>query len=125
MNVSLLAATVLILVLGAAHSYLGERFILVRLFRRADLPRIFGSDTFTRHTLRFAWHLTTVVWYGIAVLLYWMAGVQRPLSIAAVGAVVSATAFASAVVAFIGSRARHPAWVVFLAVAALVWHGTH
>jgi len=60
-NTFLAAAALLIPALGAAHSVLGERYILIRLFRRSDLPKLFGSDTFTRRTLRFAWHLTTVV----------------------------------------------------------------
>jgi hypothetical protein len=33
---------------GLAHSCLGERAILIRLFRRPNLPRLFGSDVFTR-----------------------------------------------------------------------------
>ena len=52
MNGWLLAAAVLTLAVGAAHSYLGARYILIRLFRRADLPHLFGSDVFTRRTLR-------------------------------------------------------------------------
>jgi hypothetical protein len=58
-----LAATLAVLV-GAAHSYLGERYLLVRPFRRGGLPPLHGSDVFTRRTLRFAWHVTTVAWWG-------------------------------------------------------------
>ena len=53
-------AALLAVLLAVAHSSLGERFILIRLLRRQDLPRLFGSDRFTRGTLRFAWHLTSV-----------------------------------------------------------------
>lgn len=126
MNVLLVVAATLVFLLGAAHSYLGERYILIRLFRRADLPRLFGSDLFTRRTLRFAWHLTSVVWWGIAALL--LAGARadsRTLPLAQVGAVVAATALASAVVTFAGSRGRHLAWLVFLAIGVLAWLGTH
>ena len=125
MNVALITAAGLILALGAAHSYLGERYILIRLFRRSDLPPLFGSDLFTRRTLRFAWHLTTVVWWGVAVLLL---GVARSSSATVahtqVGAVVAATALASAVVTVTGSRGRHLAWLVFLAIGVLAWLGT-
>jgi len=38
---------------------------------------------------------------------------------------VAATAAVSAVVTLIGSRGRHLAWLVFLAIAALAWLGTH
>jgi hypothetical protein len=121
----LTAAAVLIALVGAAHSGLGERYILIRLFRRSDLPKLFGSDVFTRLTLRFAWHLTTVVWLGIAALLLLAAraGAQT-LATAQVGAVLAATSLASAVVSLVGSRGRHPAWLAFLAIGWLVWAGT-
>jgi hypothetical protein len=124
-NALLATAAFLAFALGAAHSVLGERYILMRLFRRSDLPKLFGSDVFTRRTLRFAWHLTTVVWWGVAALLLVAAragGGAMPLG--QLGAVVAATAAASAVVTFIGSRGRHLAWLVFLAIAVLVWLGT-
>jgi hypothetical protein len=54
----LLAAATLTCLLALAHSYLGERYILTRLFRRDDLPRLLGGTGFTKRTLRFAWHLT-------------------------------------------------------------------
>jgi hypothetical protein len=38
-------------------------------FRRGDLPKLFGGVEFTQHTLRFAWHLTSVAWMGFAGLL--------------------------------------------------------
>ena len=125
MRVALVIASLLILALGVVHSYLGERYIIVRLLRRSDLPRLFGSDEFTRHTLRFAWHLTTVVWLGLALLLLVMARAsEAALSLRAVGAVLTATAAVSAVVTVVGSRTRHPASYVFLAIAVLTWVGT-
>ena len=108
-------AAVLLLAIGLAHSYLGERYILVRLFRR-DLPALFGSDAFTKRTLRFAWHLTTVAWWGYAaLLLFQFASARTSLR------VISVTFLVSAVVSLVGARGRHLSWVVFLAVAGLTW----
>ena len=73
MSPPLLAAAVLAGLTGVAHSYLGERYILIRLFRRQDLPHLFGSDVFTRRTLRVAWHLTSIAWWGSA-FLFWALG---------------------------------------------------
>ena len=123
MTLSLLLAAVLTFALGAAHSYLGERYILIRLFRRTDLPHLFGSDLFTRRTLRFAWHLTTVAWWGCGVLLLIAARSLAPLSRPALGGVLAGTFLASGLVTLIGSRGRHLAWPVFLAIAALSWFG--
>ena len=107
---------------GAAHSYLGERYILIRLFRRPDLPRLFGSDLFTKRTLRFAWHLTTVAWWGLGTLLVLLA---HDATTARLGAVISATFGATALLTALGSRGRHLAWPVFLAIAAAAWYATH
>jgi hypothetical protein len=125
MNTLLLAAACLILLVGAAHSYLGERYIFVRLFRRTDLPKLFGSDLFTRRTLRFAWHLTTVSWWGLAALLAVTAASRSgTVSLGEIGAVLGATSLVSAVVAFVGSRGKHLSWIAFLAIAALAWLGS-
>ena len=51
--------------IGVAHSVLGERYILIRLFRRNNLPKLFGGPEFTILTLRFAWHITTIAWWGL------------------------------------------------------------
>ena len=122
-SVALDVAGGLAVAVGAAHSYLGERYILMRLLRRGDLPRLFGSDLFTRRTLRFAWHLTTVAWWGLAALLLVAARSPDPISRTALGGIVAGTFLASALVTLLGSRGRHLAWVVFLAIAAGAWFG--
>jgi hypothetical protein len=124
MNLWLLVAALLVVLLGAAHSYLGERYILIRLFRRDDLPKLFGSDVFTKRTLRFAWHLTTVAWLGLAALVVLITRPGAAPSRGAVGAAVAATAAVSAVVTVVGSRGRHLAWAVFVAIAAAAWIGS-
>lgn len=125
MNFLLVLAAALALAVGAAHSYLGERYILIRLFRRPDLPNLFGGDVFTKRTLRFAWHLTTIAWWGFAALLFLAAPRSvDPLSIRRLGAAVAATFLVTAAVTFAGSRGRHLAWPVFLAIALATWFGT-
>jgi hypothetical protein len=104
------AALVLAILLAAAHSYLGERYILIRLFRRADLPKLFGGTAFTTRTLRFAWHLTSLAWIGLATTLVLPGRVAE---------VVALTFGTSGLAALAGSRGRHLSWVVFLAIAAL------
>jgi hypothetical protein len=123
-NAVLLGAGALSVGIGAAHSYLGERYILIRLFRRQDLPKLFGSDQFTRRTLRFAWHLTTVAWWGFGALLVLMAAAapgERAWQ--EVGAVVAAVFAISAFLTFVASRGRHLAWLGFLVIALAAWYG--
>ena len=120
MNIALLTAAVLLGLTAAAHSFLGERYILVRLFRRDDLPRLFGSDWFTRRTLRFAWHLTSVAWLGFAALLVTLADGEATARHVLLG-VIAVTFLVTSAIAALASRGRHLAWPVFLAVAALAW----
>lgn len=105
--------------LGIAHSVLGERYILQRLFRRPDLPTLFGSDLFTKRTLRFAWHLTSIAWWGIAA-----AFVALGFNSARGGVVILAGMFAlSGIMALAASRGRHLAWVILLAIGLFAWLG--
>lgn len=115
-------AGMLLVGIGVAHSYLGERYILIRLFRRGGLPKLFGGTAFTRNTLRFAWHITTLAWFGFAALLLQMA--TGGLEASMVARVIGVTFLLHAVVAFVPSRGRHLSWVVFLAVGAIALHAS-
>ena len=110
-------AAALLLAIGIAHSYLGERYILIRLFRRDDLPKLFGGTAFTTGTLRFAWHLTTVAWWGFASMLVAIAGPgldeEQALK------TIAAVAVVSGLFPLVFTRGRHLSWMVFFAVAAL------
>lgn len=116
---ALTAAAALVFLLGAAHSVLGERYILIRLFRRSDLPRLFGGTAFTTRTLRFAWHLTTVIAWGLAALLWQLGqGVTDPRSLARTLAV---TLLVSALLPLVITRGRHLSWLVLLVAGGLAW----
>lgn len=110
-------AAALVVALSLAHSWLGERYLLQRLFRRDDLPRLFGSADFTRRTLRFAWHVTSVAWLGLAAVLVVLA--RPPISANALGLAVGLAFLVQGVVALVGSRGRHLSWPAFLAVGVL------
>lgn len=119
-NVPLLFAAVLAAGVGVAHSWLGEQYLLARLLRRDDLPKLFGADTFTRRTLRFAWHLTTIAWWGFAAVMVALSGSLPGVPVGrAVLLAISLTFFASAALTCVASRGRHLAWPVFLAIAIL------
>ncbi|HXO22810.1 MAG TPA: hypothetical protein VOA87_23070, partial [Thermoanaerobaculia bacterium] len=74
-------------------------------------------------TLRFAWHLTSLAWWSFAALLlvYGARGVREPETAALT--VIAVTFLISAIVACVGSRGRHYAWIVFLLIAVAVWLG--
>jgi hypothetical protein len=117
---ALYTAAILLFLLGLAHSVLGERFILVRLFRRDNLPKLFGGTEFTTRTLRFAWHITTVAWWGMALLL-WQAA-SRGLTQESVLTVLGYTIILSGVLPLVITRGRHLSWIVlFLAGGLVLW----
>lgn len=111
-------AIVLLLLMGVAHSYLGERYILIRLSKRDNLPEVLGSAAFTMGTLRFVWHLITVAWGALAFLIFsaWYGAISKDEVLAAIGI----TALVSAAFPLFFTRGKHLSWVVFLLVGALV-----
>jgi hypothetical protein len=122
MELALYLAALTTLAIGIAHSYMGERYLLMRLFRRQDLPKLFGSTDYTRRTLRFAWHVTTVAWLGFAALLVMLA--HPPVSAQAVGTVIGAVFLLHFAVSLFGSRGRHYSWVAFLVIGVLATWAT-
>jgi hypothetical protein len=109
-------------IIGIAHSYLGETRIFPRLMRCADLPRLRGTVEFTQAILRWAWHLTSLAWFGFAYLLVLIAMGRTP------GAVELARTIAvlfglSGLIAFVTSRGKHIAWPLFALVALASWFG--
>ncbi len=122
MQILLYAAAFLAFAIGFAHSLLGEKYILTRLFRRENLPKLFGSTDFTIKTLRFAWHLTTIAWWGFAAILILLA--HPPVHASSIGAVIACTFAVHFLVAAIGSKGRHLSWIVFLIIAICAYFAT-
>lgn len=122
LNALYLVAACLCVGLGLAHSYLGERYILIRLFRRTDLPKLFGGTEFTTRTLRFAWHLTSVAWWGAAALFFQLT--QGPMASETVAAILAVVFLVSAGITLFASRGRHLAWPVFLVIGLIALYGS-
>jgi len=120
----------MIFLLAMAHSFLGERFILRRLFRRGNLPHLFGGEDFTRRTLRFGWHLTTVLMWGSAGILWLLAGggngaaaTEQGETLVVIPRLIALMYLGCALASAIGVRLRHFSVWIFLMSAGLVWLG--
>jgi hypothetical protein len=109
----LIIATMLLVLCGLVHSILGEKYILIRLFKRDNLPHLFGSDQFTKGTLRFAWHVTTLAWFGFAALL-----IQLPESVPVL-LTVSIVFALSGVFSAYYTKGKHLSWLVFFVISGL------
>lgn len=126
LNMNLAVSAVLLAVLVLGHSVVGELMILAPLGKARDLPAVRGSVRFTLNTLRFVWHVVTVMGLGIAAILFHFA--QWPAFDASQLFVLRALALtcgAGCVVALVGSRAKHPSWIVLAVIAVLTWIGAN
>ena len=112
---------VLAILIGFIHSYLGEKYLLIRLLRRDDLPKLLGSEWFTKRVLRFAWHITTLACWGFGAILYLLAKPSADLrhDILLVTGVVFL--FSGALSAGF-TNGKHLSWVVFWAIAGISFY---
>ena len=117
--VMLYLAAALMFVTGLAHSCLGERYLLMRLFKRDNLPKLLRDAAFTKGTLRFVWHLTTVAWWGLAYIVF--SAAQSELTAARTLRAIAVVALVSGLFPLFFTRGRHLAWIVFFVVGALLW----
>ena len=62
------AAIVALILVSFLHSYFGEKRLLVPLFKHRG-NAVLESDL-ARLVLRFAWHLTSLLWVLMAMVLY-------------------------------------------------------
>lgn len=121
MNLYLAAAGGLSILLGLAHTIIGEYLIFRRL--RSKAATASTPDMLpVRHlaALWSSWHLLTLLAGGIGSVLIWMAGQPPAANLAVLKAILAATFLASAVFWILGTRGRHPAWLVFLTIAILI-----
>tara|TARA_Y100001960_G_scaffold332606_1_gene433769 strand:+ start:909 stop:1283 length:375 start_codon:yes stop_codon:yes gene_type:complete len=121
MEVLMYLAALLIMCVAFAHSYLGERYILVRLFKRSEMPHLFGGPQFTINTLRFAWHLTSVAWVGFAAIIVALSVPELDRWVLA--KIIIATFGVHGIVALLASKGKHLSWVFFLLISILVCLG--
>jgi hypothetical protein len=123
MNTYFLIAALLTFLMGLSHSVMGERFFLVRLFKREPLHH-FGDAVFVNRTTRIAWHLTTIAWWNAAAILMVFTFRELDNTVVIVGRIVSNIFLLSGILSLIGSRGRHLSWVIFFLISLVSWLGT-
>jgi hypothetical protein len=118
MNLSLAIAGVLAALLAITHSWLGEKWIIQPVLAIDNMPALFGSQRGMKKILRFAWHLTSVFFLGMAAVLlhYSVLGKDRHVLF-----IIAVTYLLSAVMTLAVSRGRHYAWAMFLTIGLLTW----
>jgi hypothetical protein len=117
-NKLLWLAAVLLAVIGVMHSYLGEKYVLGRLLALPNLPLLRHDVPFTHAVIRFAWHITSLAFWGFSAILVVMA--VRPVGDArAIGAVLALTFLLCGLLIVFTAGLRHPAWpLLFISAVA-------
>lgn len=115
---SLLVAAVLTLGVSFVHSWLGER-VLIRPLLAAPASQGPLARGFMRGIIRHAWHVTSLAWAGMGLVLAGFAFApldpQGRWAVAAIGAVFLAHGLYVLAI----SRGRHLVWLAFLAIGGL------
>ena len=114
-------AALLLVTCGVIHSYLGETLLFPRLFALPDLPLFRHDRRFTEAVLRYAWHLTSFAWWGMAAAI---AVMPLAADMHRVGRILGATVFLTGVVIVFTCGVRHPGWLLFLTAGACVLYVT-
>ncbi len=121
MDVVLLLAGVLLLGVGVVHSWLGEVRLIGPLLSPAGRSGVLAQSSYARNVLRFAWHLTTLTWWGMGLSV---AALAAPFAVDPRVALLFGTGVTCLLMGLIilaVGRGRHLAWPVFLAVAVCCW----
>ena len=118
-------------ILGAIHSYLGEKYLITPLLQNSQLlSMLSGNIGLKKVALRVTWHFATIALWAAAITLFFLASVPATQTSTRVARIISLTFVAYTLLVFVtpGLRLsylfRHGAWAAFALIAALTWWGT-
>lgn len=117
-----LIAAVLLVLVGLFHSLIGGRRLIAPIVARSDLPVILGDIAMSRMTLRAGWHMLTLFWFALAVIL--VAQVVSAISFdRLVMGVFGVSFLIAALIALVLSRGKHLSWVLFIPIGGILLVG--
>ncbi|MBB6523128.1 hypothetical protein [Pseudoteredinibacter isoporae] len=109
----IIAAIAFLIITALLHSIAGEHFLIKPMLKYRG-NRVLENDL-ARLVLRFAWHLTSILWFLLAAILYLLAFDIEKLNSGIL--VYTGIAFVGiGVFDLIASRGRHIGWPSLLAV---------
>lgn len=122
MNTILVLAGSLAFGLGVVHSVMGEVLIFRRLATDRALLNQVGLSRRHVNIIWASWHLVTVFGWGIAAVLFCLAYPVQPAGIVGlIGTAIAVATLAASGLVLVGTRGKHPGWIVLLAIALLTW----
>ncbi len=128
MNIYILIAGILCIILGLVHSILGEYLIFKDRRKTGNLvPTKVGMELKERH-LRIiwaTWHLSTFFGWCIGALLIKISLNQNMLDSEFMINSTIVTMFVSSLLVLIGTKGKHPGWIVLLLIGTLLIIGNY
>jgi hypothetical protein len=125
MQSAYLAAGIVAILTGIAHSVIGE-YLIFRPLRDGGLVPSKPAPPLAERRIRIlwaSWHIVSVFgWAFAAILLRLAVTPQADVTAFVLDAIVGANLAGSALV-LVGTRGRHPGWIALLVIAALVAYG--
>jgi hypothetical protein len=122
-TVFFVASAALLILTAIVHSVLGERRLLKPLYQQTS--GILASSL-ARFILRFAWHLTSLSWLVLAIIL--LSFQFQPAHAMSIALIATGVAFTAAgLFDAYGSRGRHIGWPLLTGIgiaALLAWSCT-
>ena len=117
MSIWLVISGVLLIIIGAVHSWLGERQIIGPLLAFPYETGPIAQSRKIRAVLRGAWHFTSVTWLGHGVILIALAFSALDGAVATVAWLSAALYGAIGLYLLVSFKGRHVAAPLFIAVA--------
>jgi len=129
MNIYFLTAGILCLLLGLVHSILGERLIFRSKRQKGSLVPTKTSTLLKKPHLRIiwaTWHFASIFGWCVGALLIKIALEPQRLDHNLLDFIINSTiitVFTSSLLVIIGTKARHPGWVVLFLIGLTLMIG--
>lgn len=126
MNTYVCIAGILCFLLGIVHSILGEYLIFNSKRNKGSLVPSKKSEALKERHLRIlwaTWHLASVFGWGIGAILIKISAEQNELDSTSIGFIIQPiiyTMFLSSLLVLVGTKGKHPGWVVLLIIGILL-----
>jgi hypothetical protein len=128
MNVFLLIAAVALFSIGILHSVVaewkGERRLVWRITQLTLFDSSNAKDLLAKRIVRLAWHLTSLIWCGCAVVLAYIAFVEASGPTVATVRILSVVFLLHSALSLAIVRGKHASWLGFLIVSVFSFLGT-
>ncbi|WP_074410377.1 MULTISPECIES: hypothetical protein [Aquimarina] len=126
MNTYLCIAGILCFLLGIVHSILGEYLIFNSKRNKGSLVPSKKNEALKERHLRIlwaTWHLASVFGWGIGAILIKISAEQNELNPTNIGFIIQSimyTMFLASLLVLVGTKGKHPGWVVLLLIGILL-----